>query len=150
FRGLHHRLAPDSDDDASEDETENRDSIARDTEEPDSRPRSRMSTDEDAFKEDDDSMTEASFPASDIPTRTRKRKLVPLVEAAIKRQKKTDEELFGVTIDTLEEDFPGSTEVEDILIPDADVDEEKSPDPNLLSVDTANKNKKKTSIAKTK
>ncbi|KAH6648890.1 hypothetical protein BKA67DRAFT_522728 [Truncatella angustata] len=149
FRGLHHRLAPDSDDDASEDETENRDSIARDTEEPDSRPRSRMSTDEDAFKEDDDSMTEASFAVSDVPTRMKKRKLDLQVEAAIKRQKKTDEELFGVTIDTLETDFPRSNEVEDIFIPDADADDGKSPDPNLLSVDAA-KSRKKISIAKAK
>lgn len=150
FRGLHHRLAPDSDDEASEDETENRDSIARDTEEPESRPRSRMSTDEDAFKEDDDSMTEASFAVSDAPTRTKKRKLDLQVEAAIKRQKKTDEELFGVTIDTLETEFPAPDEVDDILTPDADAEDEKTPDPNLLSADRALKNKKSKSKKRSK
>ncbi|KAK9422014.1 putative Histone-lysine N-methyltransferase, H3 lysine-4 specific [Seiridium unicorne] len=149
FRGLHHRLAPDSDDEASEDETENRDSLARETEEPESRPRSRMSTDEDAFKEDDDSMTDASFAVSDVPTRTKKRKLDLQVEAAIKRQKKTDEELFGITIDTLETEFPRPNEV-DILLPDADAEDEKTPDPNLLSADRAAKSKKKLSNAKTK
>jgi [histone H3]-lysine4 N-trimethyltransferase SETD1 len=145
FRGLYHRLAPDSDDDVSEDETENRDSLARDTEEPESRPRSRMSTDDDPFKEgfgDDDSLTEASFAVSDVPTRTKKRKLDLQVEAAIKRQKKTDEELFGVTIGTLETEFPASDPVEDIILPDADAEDEKTPDPTLLSAMSA-KGKKK-------
>ncbi|KAI4599930.1 histone methyltransferase set1 [Pestalotiopsis sp. 9143b] len=143
FRGLYHQLSADSDDEASEDETENRDSVARETEEPESRPRSRMSTDEDAFKEEDDSLTEASFAVSDVPTRTKKRKLMLSVEAAIKRQKKTDEELFGVTIDTLETKFPGPNPVEDIIVPDADAEDEKTPDPNLLSADAALKGKKK-------
>lgn len=150
FRGLYHRLEPDSDDEASEDETETRDSVARETEEPESRPRSRMSTDEDAFKEEDDSLTEASFAVSDVPTRTRKRKLILQVEAAIKRQKKTDEELFGVTIDTLETEFPGPNGVEDIIVPDADAEDEKTPDPNLLSVDAAMKSKKKPPLPITK
>lgn len=110
FRSLHHRLQPaDSDDEASEDEAGNRDSLARDTEEPESRPRSRMSTDEDAFDDnfvDEDSMTEASFGLNDGTARTKKRKFDLQVEAVIKRQKKSDEELFGVTIDTLENEFP--------------------------------------------
>ncbi|KAI1864807.1 uncharacterized protein JN550_008627 [Neoarthrinium moseri] len=151
FRGLHHRLAPDSDDDASEDEREVRDSIARDTEEPESRPRSRMSTDEDAFKDgygDDDS--EASFPASDVLSRPKKRKLDLQVEAAIKRQKKTDEELFGVTIGTLETDFPGTDDVEDIVIADADAEDEKTPDPSQVPTDSELKSKKRSLLSKSK
>ncbi|KAI0472019.1 hypothetical protein GGR56DRAFT_102572 [Xylariaceae sp. FL0804] len=120
FRSLHHRLQPpDSDDEASGDEAENRDSLARDTEEPDSRPRSRMSTDEeaseDAFVEaDEDSMTESGH---DGLIKSKKRKLDLHFEAVIKRQKKSDEELFGVTIDTLENEFPSPTE--DSVLPDA-------------------------------
>ncbi|KAI1319874.1 hypothetical protein F5Y16DRAFT_390484 [Xylariaceae sp. FL0255] len=124
FRSLHHRLQPpDSDDEASEAEGENeaRDSVARDTEELESRPRSRMSTDEDAF-DDEDSMTDASFPV----TKSRKRKLDLHVEAAIKRQKKSDEELFGVTIDTLEHDL--TSPAEDIVLPDADLADAKDSD----------------------
>ncbi|KAH8664307.1 hypothetical protein BX600DRAFT_512355 [Xylariales sp. PMI_506] len=151
FRSLHHRLAPDSDDDVSEDELETRDSLARDTEEPESRPRSRMSTDEDAFDKgfgDEDS--EASFAISDAPPRTKKRKLDLQVEAAIKRQKKTDEELFGVTIDTLETEFPSLTDVVDIAIPDADAEDAKTPDSSQLLMPGQPKNKKKTLLAKTK
>ncbi|KAI2623283.1 histone H3-K4 methyltransferase Set1 [Hypoxylon sp. NC1633] len=129
FRSLHHRLQPpDSDDEASEDETENRDSIAREVEEPESRPRSRMSTEDDAFEDnfgDEDSMTDASFLVNDGIAKTKKRKLDLHVEAAIKRQKKSDEELFGVTIDTLEHEFPSPTE--DIPMPDADLDSAKVP-----------------------
>ncbi|KAH8167730.1 hypothetical protein CIB48_g497 [Xylaria polymorpha] len=132
FRSLHHRLQPpDSDDEASEGEAERevRDSIARDTEEPESRPRSRMSTDEDGFEDgfgDEDSMTEASFLASDGAVKSKKRKLDLHVEAAIKRQKKSDEELFGVTIDTLEHEFPSPTA--DITLPDANAAATKGPE----------------------
>ncbi|KAK8110593.1 histone-lysine N-methyltransferase- H3 lysine-4 specific [Apiospora kogelbergensis] len=147
FRGLHHRLAPDSDDEASENEAETRDSVARDTEEPGSRPRSRMSTDEDGF---DDSMTEASFALNDGPVRTKKRKLDLQVEAAIKRQKKTDEELFGVTIGALETDYAASDDVTDVIIPDADAEEEKTPSSALPPTKESGKGKKKPAAAKTK
>ncbi|KAK8047568.1 SET domain-containing protein [Apiospora saccharicola] len=147
FRGLHHRLAPDSDDEASENEAETRDSLARDTEEPESRPRSRMSTDEDGF---DDSMTEASFALNDGPVRTKKRKLDLQVEAAIKRQKKTDEELFGVTIGTLETDFPASDDVADVIIPDADGEREQTPSPAQPATEKGAKGKKKPAAAKAK
>ncbi|KAI1818038.1 hypothetical protein GGS20DRAFT_529530 [Poronia punctata] len=149
-RSLHHRLQPDSDDEASEGEGEPRDSVARDTEEPDSRPRSRMSTDEDAFEEgygDEDSMTEASFVVNDGVIRPKKRKLDLHVEAAIKRQKKSDEELFGVTIDTLENELTSPTE--DIILPDADGVDSKVPGPTelLAPTDKATKGKKKTAAA---
>ncbi|KAK7757248.1 histone methyltransferase set1 [Diatrype stigma] len=153
FRSLHYRLQPpDSDDEASEDETENRDSLARDTEEPDSRPRSRMSTDEDAFDDtfaDEDSMTEASFALNDGLTRTKKRKLDLHVEAAIKRQKKSDEELFGVTIDTLENEFPSPVDeaVPNVPLAGSKVDEvTQVPTP----VEKTTKSKKKAAPVKTK
>ncbi|KAH9910032.1 hypothetical protein F4778DRAFT_30825 [Xylariomycetidae sp. FL2044] len=150
FRSLHHRLQPDSDEEASEDEGDNRDSLARDTEEPESRPRSRMSTDEDGFEDgfgDEDSMTETSFIVNDAPVRTKKRKHDLQVEAVIKRQKKSDEELFGVTIDTLENEFPSPTE--DVIMPDADLGGEAGldapgpPPPGAKSV----KGKKKPPVA---
>jgi histone-lysine N-methyltransferase SETD1 len=150
FRSLHHRLQPpDSDDDVSEGEGEReaRDSVARDTEEPESRPRSRMSTDEDAFEDgfgDEDSMTEASFMVSDGVIKTKKRKLDFQVEAAIKRQKKSDEELFGVTIDTLENEFTNPTE--DIVLPGADLAGSKEAEPTELLTpnEKTMKGKKKT------
>ncbi|KAI0397256.1 hypothetical protein F5Y17DRAFT_415889 [Xylariaceae sp. FL0594] len=154
FRSLHHRLQPDSDDETSEaeGEAETRDSVARDTEEPESRPRSRMSTDEDVFEDgfgEEDSMTEASFAASDGVLKTRKRKLDLQVEAAIKRQKKSDEELFGVTIDTLENEFPGPTD--DVAVPDVAAVDSKVPGPvELLTAVDKVKGKKKTAAAKPK
>ena len=126
FRPLHYHL---SDSDESEDESENRDSLARDTEEPESRPRSRMSSDD--AKEDygswgpgeDDSMTEASFALNDSSAPTKKRKPDTQLETALKRQKKSDEELFGVTIDRIEADIPSKeASPEDIVLPDADAD----------------------------
>ncbi|KAJ2974377.1 hypothetical protein NUW58_g8676 [Xylaria curta] len=156
FRSLHHRLQPpDSDDEASEGEGERevRDSIARDTEEPESRPRSRMSTDEDGFEDgfgDEDSMTEASFLVNDGAIKSKKRKLDLQVEAAIKRQKKSDEELFGVTIDTLEHEFPSPTE--DITLPDATQTNIKEPEmvELLVPIEKATKGKKKTAAPKSK
>ncbi|KAK3359239.1 SET1-like protein [Lasiosphaeria hispida] len=139
FRSLHHRLRGDSDDE-SEDETENRDSLGRDTEEPESRPRSRMSTDDEVMKDDyaswgpaeDDSMTEASFALNDTSLLPKKRKLDTPLETAIKRQKKSDEELFGVTIDRIEEVFPSRGESpEDIILPDAE-GEEKDTDSSRM------------------
>ncbi|KAL2269698.1 hypothetical protein VTJ83DRAFT_1882 [Remersonia thermophila] len=131
FRSLHYRLRSDSDVE-SEDETENRTSIGRDTEEPESRPRSRMSSDDEADKDedgswglrDDDSMTEASFALTDGSTLPKKRKLDLLVETALKRQK-TDEELFGVTMDRIGAELPSREESEDIVLPDAGVAEQK-------------------------
>ncbi|KAI1377373.1 histone H3-K4 methyltransferase Set1 [Hypoxylon crocopeplum] len=152
FRSLHHRLQPpDSDDEASEDETENRDSIARDVEEADSRPRSRMSTEDDAFEDgfpDEDSMTDASFPVNDGIAKTKKRKLDLHIEAAIKRQKKSDEELFGVTIDTLENEFPSPTE--DITMPDAETDKITEATDLLTPSEKTTKGRKKVAVAKPK
>jgi histone-lysine N-methyltransferase SETD1 len=133
FRPLMHRFIH-SDDEESDDDTESR-SRVRDTEEPDSRPRSRMSS-EDSVDEiarstakddtasvdtrDEDSMSEANFVAQE-PIRKR-RKLDLQVEAALKRQKKTDEELFGVAQDKIEEEFPlsATTVGDDTLMQDID------------------------------
>lgn len=125
FRSLHHRLQHADSDAESDDEVDHRESLARDTEEPESRPRSRMSTDEDTKDEwapaEDDSMTEASF--SGIVPQFKKRKLDLQVETAIKRQKKSDEELFGVTIDRIETEYPLRDASEDVSM--ADVAEEE-------------------------
>lgn len=141
FRSLHHRLHESEDE--SEDETENRDSVARDslardTEEPESRPRSRMSTDDDEPREygswgppEEDSMTEASS-AHGSTTLKRKRKLDLQIETALKRQKKTDEELFGVTIDRMELEYPSPDVSDDIILPDADVTGERETDSSRM------------------
>ncbi|KAI1199549.1 hypothetical protein F5X97DRAFT_117870 [Nemania serpens] len=158
FRSLHHRLQPpDSDDEASEGEGEGegriRDSIARDTEEPDSRSRSRLSTEEDGFEDgfgDEDSMTEASFVVNEGLIKSKKRKLDLQVEAAIKRQKKSDEELFGVTIGSLEHVFPSSTA--DISLPDTGLVGAKEPEvvELLMPTEKTMKGKKKTIVTKSK
>jgi histone-lysine N-methyltransferase SETD1 len=169
-RPLHHRLNNfHSDDDESEDDTENR-SSARDTEEPESRPRSRMSTDDEASDDDiaiprsrrrksrmwdlqeDDSVSEASFVISDVPTATKKRKLDLQVEAAKKRQKKTDEELFGIPADKIESGFPplGIQSLEDVVMDDTKLDSE-TPDPEAdIVVDAKKKLVKPTRKRKSK
>ncbi|KAK4122243.1 SET1-like protein [Parathielavia appendiculata] len=141
FRSLHYRLRSDSEGE-SEDETENRTSLGRDTEEPESRPRSRMSSlDDEADKDDyaswgpgeDDSMTEASFALNDGSALNKKRKLELQLETAIKRQKKTDEELFGVTIDCIEKaEFPSSEATPEDGLPGTEVAVEKDADSSRL------------------
>ncbi|RGP60701.1 histone-lysine n- h3 lysine-4 specific [Fusarium longipes] len=108
FRSLHHRLRSLDSDAESDDDTDTRALLTRETEEAESRPRSRMSTDDEASKDDfvpweqgeDDSMTEASFAIADTSS-SRKRKLVASLESVFKRQKKSDEELFGINLGTL-------------------------------------------------
>ncbi|KAH6640983.1 histone-lysine N-methyltransferase, H3 lysine-4 specific, partial [Chaetomium tenue] len=159
FRSLHYRLRSDSEGE-SEDEAENRTSLGRDTEEPESRPRSRMSSDDEGDKDDyaswgpgdDDSMTEASFALGDGPGLAKKRKLDLQVETAIKRQKKTDEELFGVTIDRIGTEFPSREDsLEDVLPPRPGGDEEKDIDSSRLPTPLIQEGKaKKKALAKTK
>ncbi|KAL2191390.1 SET1-like protein [Thermothelomyces heterothallicus CBS 203.75] len=139
FRSLHYRLRSDSEGE-SDDEAENATPFGRDTEEPESRPRSRMSSDFEAEKDEfatwgpgeDDSMTEASFALGDGSGLPKKRKLDLQVETAIKRQKKTDEELFGITIDRIETEFPSREASEDTLVRDAEAAEEKDTDGSRL------------------
>jgi histone-lysine N-methyltransferase SETD1 len=129
YRPLTHRFI-DSDDEDSDDTGPARD---RDTEEPESRPRSRMSTDDEDSEDDtddfagsrakddvgsvdtrdEDSMSEANFVVKEPIVTTKKRKLELQIEAAKKRQKKTDEELFGVPRDRIEQEFPLSASTVD-------------------------------------
>ncbi|KYK54312.1 histone H3 methyltransferase complex protein [Drechmeria coniospora] len=125
FRSLHHRLKSLDSDFESDDETDAGALLARDTEELESRPRSRMSTDDEAFKDDqgswgrqdDDSMTEASLALAEGPP-SRKRKLEESLETAFKRQKKSDEDLFGVKIARLPAAVDGHEAAEEV-VPDA-------------------------------
>ncbi|TGO10410.1 hypothetical protein BTUL_0136g00330 [Botrytis tulipae] len=105
-------------DEDSDDDNEAR-SRTRGTEEVESRPRSRVGTDDEASDDDTDSMSrnvkersqsldtrdgesasEVNF--SEPAISTKKRKLDLHMEAAKKRQKKTDEELFGVPVAKIE------------------------------------------------
>ncbi|KAK4212121.1 histone-lysine N-methyltransferase, H3 lysine-4 specific [Rhypophila decipiens] len=140
IRPLHYHLSDSQD---SEDETETRDSVARDTEEPESRPRSRMSSEDDRVKEDygswdpveDDSVTEASFALNDGSGLGKKRKLDLPLQKAVKRQKKSDEELFGVSIDRIEIP-PRDASPEDVVLPDADADAGEGKDTDSSRVTT--------------
>ncbi|KAF9881296.1 histone-lysine n-methyltransferase [Colletotrichum karsti] len=132
FRSLHHRLHNYDSDVESDEEVEIRESVARDTEEPDSRPRSRMSTDDDVKDDfaswglpEEDSMTEASFAVGDALTTTKKRKLDIELQSAIKRQKKSDEELFGVMLDNADSDLPVH-EISEEATPDVDMTDVQS------------------------
>jgi [histone H3]-lysine4 N-trimethyltransferase SETD1 len=178
-RPLHHRLKNfHSDADDSEDDTENR-SSARDTEEPESCPRSHIGSDDEDSDDDilpgtskrlpsksaaslwgdlrdDDSMTEASFIVSDTTTSRRKRKMKGIqvdfqTENAIKRQKKTDEELFGVSMDKLESEFPLSDIPfsDDIVLEDVKPSSE-TPDPEIAIADSKKKPGKAAKKKKTK
>ena len=158
YRPLHYRLRSDSEDE-SEDEADNRMSLGRDTEEPESRPRSRMSSDDEGTKDDygswgpgeDDSMTEASFILNDGSLLPKKRKLDLQVETAIKRQKKTDEELFGVAIGRIETEFPSrEPSAEDILLPDGEAAEEKDTDSSRMATPLPQDAKGKKKIVKGK
>ncbi|KAE9577586.1 Histone-lysine N-methyltransferase, H3 lysine-4 specific [Colletotrichum fructicola] len=154
FRSLHHRLKSYDSDVESDEEVEVRESVARDTEEPDSRPRSRMSTDDDVSREDfaswgpaeEDSMTEASFAVVDGLTSTKKRKLDLELRSAVKRHKKSDEELFGVTLDNMEPDLPVH-EISEEATPDVDMadvrSETRSETPALSTKASAKKLKSK-------
>lgn len=140
-RPLHHRLQHlHSDAEDSDDDDLNR-SDQRDTEEPESRSRSRLGSvdgedqsDEDAYIpksklrktqealiDFDDSVTEVSFVGSDL-TSVKKRKLSLKAEALLKRQKKSDAELFGISEDQIHSEFPslGTPIVEDAVSIDAD------------------------------
>lgn len=119
FRSLHHRLKSLDSDFESDDDTDARTLAARDAGRSESRPRSRMSTDDEASKDDyaswgpgeDDSMTEASLAIDS--SLARKRKLEVSLETAFKRQKKSDEELFGVKFDQIDADFKVAEDSDD-------------------------------------
>lgn len=106
FRSLHHRLKSLDSDFESDDDTETGALPNRDTEEPDSRPQSRMSSDDEASKydveawnrRDDDSMTEASLVVGERLF-VRKRKLELSAGATDKRRKKSDVDLIEAKVD---------------------------------------------------
>ncbi|RBR11436.1 uncharacterized protein FIESC28_09050 [Fusarium coffeatum] len=122
FRSLHHRLRSLDSDAESDDDTDTPALLARETEEAESRPRSRMSTDDEASKDDfvpweqgeDDSMTEASFAIADSAA-SRKRKLEASFGPGSKRHKKSDEELFGVKLKALGSGFETREDSVDII-----------------------------------
>lgn len=140
FRPLMHRFIH-SDDEDSDDDAEIR-SRVHDTEEPEPRGRSRLSTEDESSDEesevpiakarddvasiatrDDDAISEASFLVDDqISLKKRKLDLNLTIDASSKRQKKTDEELFGVPAEKIEQEFPlsASTIEEDTPMPDID------------------------------
>ena len=128
FRSLHHRLKSMDSDVESEEDSDIRALAARDSEEPVSRPQSRMSTDDEASKEDfgswgpgeEDSMTDVSLAAGSL---SKKRKLEASIETALKRQKKSDEELFGVKIGRIESDLRDREATED-MTPEVETVEE--------------------------
>ncbi|UKZ83641.1 hypothetical protein TrVFT333_011450 [Trichoderma virens FT-333] len=146
FRSLHHRLKSLDSDFESDDDADARVLTARDVRHSESRPRSRMSTDDEASKDDfaswgpgeDDSMTEASL-AIDSSI-VKKRKLEVSIEKAFKRQKKSDEELFGVKIDQIDAEFKvvedsddtgldleAAAEREDSTVPDGPLSQAEKP-----------------------
>lgn len=120
----------------SDDEIETR-SRAQDTEEPESLPRSRLSSEDEASEDeledlllskttpldikDDEDLTVVTDSVVDEPTSlANKRKIQSVTHASTKRLKKTDEELFGVAPEIIEQEFPLPTENsdEDIVMPD--------------------------------
>ncbi|RKF58271.1 Histone-lysine N-methyltransferase, H3 lysine-4 specific [Golovinomyces cichoracearum] len=122
----------------SDDEIETR-SRAQDTEEPESLPRSRMSSEDEASddealdilpikpilndeRDEEDSMSDANFITDDQIAHTSKRKSENETQVPVKRLKKTDEELFGVAADKIEKEFPLfiTNSDEDTLMPDVD------------------------------
>lgn len=158
-RPLHHRLQHFNSDNEDSDEDNDDQSFARDTEEPESRARSRMSSDdedeqsdEDAFipksklrksheasLDFDDSMTDTSFVVSDSAP-TKKRKLALKSDAIMKRRKKTDEELFGISADKIQSEFLSleSPLAEDAVMTDVDEksyakENSETPDPETAA-----------------
>jgi histone-lysine N-methyltransferase SETD1 len=137
IRNLTHRFQ-DTDDDESDEDSENRSRI-RDTAEPRSRLSTEEPSDDDAdikpprrgrvrddlssvdFR-DEDSMSEANFLVDEPVQQTKKRKLHLSVDVTSKRQKKSDEELFGIATEKIEQEFPlsASTNNDDIVMQDID------------------------------
>ncbi|KAG6179836.1 hypothetical protein E4U36_005319 [Claviceps purpurea] len=94
FRSLHYRLKSFDSDSESDDDTYTRALTVRDTEDPEFRPPSRMSTDDEStpwVPRDDDSMTESSVALADRPLSKKRKSEIPL-ELGSKRQKKSNKE----------------------------------------------------------
>jgi len=101
-----------------------------------------MSTDDEAVQEEDaswlpadeDSMTEASYALNDAVSVPKKRRLDLPVELALKRQKKSDEELFGITIDQIVTEMPSrEASPAGSMLLDAEPGEDKDTDSSRLA-----------------
>ncbi|PMB67958.1 Histone-lysine N-methyltransferase, H3 lysine-4 specific [Beauveria bassiana] len=150
FRSLHHRLKSFDSDFESDDDTDAKTLAAAEAEGSASRPQSRMSTDEDNWApNEDDSMTEASLAVVD-KSLSKKRKLVSAADIASKRQKKLDEDAFGVRFDDAKTDLSEDVSVEADVADDNDSSLSRSQTP--LSIVPKGAKKKSTkptsSIAK--
>jgi histone-lysine N-methyltransferase SETD1 len=156
IRSLQHRLHNFHRElDDSDDDTENRSSMARDTEEPESHPQSRMTSDDEDWEENDtlnilsskkriikdsswtveeDSMTESSFVVDD--TSTRKRKSETGRDSMLKRQKRLGEAGFEGVGDRIKLDTPVSDATEDISMADAGTTRagSETPDPEFMEM----------------
>ncbi|KAG6003870.1 histone methyltransferase set1 [Claviceps maximensis] len=128
FRSLHHRLKSFDSDFESDDDADTRALAARDTEEPESRPRSRMSTDDEFTPwgpRDDDSMTESSVAFVDRPL-SKKRKPELAFDITLKRQKRFDGESLGVKINNADSDTDRLQASDDISPDFGSIGEEES------------------------
>jgi histone-lysine N-methyltransferase SETD1 len=155
FRSLHHRLKS-IDSDAESEDTDLPEMVGRESEEPESRPQSRMSTDDEVSKDEfgswgpgeDDSMTEVSLATADP---SKKRKLEASIEKAFKRQKKSNEELFGVKIGRIESDFRDQEGTEEGT-PDVEMTEDQTSDfsRSQTPLPASGKSLKKKAVSKAK
>lgn len=151
-RSLHHRLKSIDSDSDSEDDTDARLRPTRETEDVDSRPRSRVSTDDENEgiapwgAGDDDTATEASFVVADGPL-PKKRKLESAMERALKRQKKASGDLLEVKFRHIEPTYADREDTEDIDL-DEDVSS-RAETPILPSIASKNGVKAKRKTKKT-
>lgn len=134
FRSLHHRLKSLDSDVESDDDADIRAIAARESEEPESRARSHISTDDEVSKDEigswgpaeDDSMTEVSLAAADrsLP---KKRKLELSIEKALKRQKKSDD-MFASKLGHVQDGLGRREDSEELAprIDIVDIDEQHS------------------------
>ncbi|KAH8174223.1 COMPASS (Complex proteins associated with set1p) component N domain-containing protein [Sarocladium implicatum] len=155
-RSLHHRLQSVDSDSESDDDVDTRARRRRETEDIDSRPRSRMSTDDENSKlgswgpGDEDSATEVSFVVADAPL-PKKRKLESALERALKRQKRTGDDVLEVKIQPSDAAYGDRQDTEEIDLPDEDasaVSRANSPaavqisDPKVEAIKSKKKTKK--------
>ncbi|PHH71470.1 hypothetical protein CDD82_6490 [Ophiocordyceps australis] len=126
FRSLHHRLNSLDSDYETDEETEAGALALPDVEETESRSRSRLSTDDDIFKDDsascsridEDSMTDASFVMPD-GSGSKRRKLETAAEHAQRRIKRSDDEVFAAKASHSDELVDGKKTIQE---DDAEID----------------------------
>ncbi|KAG5978137.1 histone methyltransferase set1 [Claviceps digitariae] len=118
IRSLHYRLNNFDSDFESDDDTDTRALAAREAEEAEFRPRSRMSTDDEFTPwgpRDDDSMTESSVAFADRPLPlSKKRKSEVALDITLKRQKRANGEPLKDKVNIVESDtdrLPASDDI---------------------------------------